>query len=124
MSSRHLSFWQVPYLPERPFQKVSRRSQKRKKKIATQAVQPKAEGNDADAQASAATKALADAAAAAANTEATAAQANAAKEKALTQATQVQRQTKPEVPLESDAEKVQPEDQLGSTAKGSAGGYS
>jgi hypothetical protein len=38
----------------------------------------------------------------------TEAQANAAKEKALTQATQVQKQTKPEVPLESDAEKAAP----------------
>ena len=76
-----------------------------------------AEGNDAEAQASAASKALADALATAARAEA---QADAAKEKALTQATQVQKQTQPEVPLESDAEKVQPEDQLGSTAKEAA----
>jgi hypothetical protein len=86
-----------------------------------------AEGNDADAQTRAVTKALADVeAAAAANTEATAAQANAAKEKALAQATQVQEQepTNPEVPLSQARRKESAyptEGQLGSTAKEVAG---
>jgi hypothetical protein len=34
-SSRHLPFWQVPYLPERPFQKLSRRSQRRRNPAAS-----------------------------------------------------------------------------------------
>jgi hypothetical protein len=65
------------------------------------------EGDDAIAQTNAAAKALADVAAATANTEAAAAQANAAKETAQTQAAQVQEPTKPEVPLEPGAKKVQ-----------------
>jgi hypothetical protein len=57
------------------------------------------------------------AAAANASAKAAAAQASAATEKVQAQATQVQKQTKPEVPLELVAEKVQPEVQPEPTAK-------
>jgi hypothetical protein len=75
------------------------------------------EGEEAIAQAKATAKELTDAAAANVNADATAAQASAAIKKVQTQATQVQKQTKSEVPLELVAKEVQSDAQLESTAK-------